>query len=78
MTFVIRGSGFVSRKLVQVVGRGKPVLADLEPYLQRLVTYRDQIMYLAWNLKRAEPKHAQLEVRRIQNPGPDPDYLIYR
>ncbi len=66
MTFVIRGSGYVSRKLAGVVGAGEPLPQELEPYMELLSRYRQQIMLLAWKLEEAERTSEQLEVQ------PDP------
>ena len=67
MTFVIRGSGYVSRKLACVVGAGEPLpQEEMEPYMELLSRYRQQIMLLAWKLEEAERNSEQLEVQ------PDP------
>ena len=62
MTFLTRGSGFISRKIARVAGSGKPLPAELEPYLELLQDYSDFPMLQAWSLERARPTRVQLKV----------------
>ncbi len=76
MTFVIRGSGYVSRKLACVAGAGEPLPQDLQPYMETLSRYRQQIMLLAWKLEEAEPTSEQLEVQPDPAPCSDSDLAL--
>lgn len=63
MTLVARGSGFVGRMLEPVVGCGMSLPPDLERIVRILHLYSSLLMLLGWNMPRARPTHAQLEVR---------------
>ncbi len=63
MTFLTRGSGFVSRKLARVISSGKPLPPDLDPHLASMVDYSDHLMLQSWSMERAKPTRAQLKAR---------------
>jgi len=63
ITLIIRGSGFVSRMMAQVAGCGMSLPPDLERIMRILHQYSGLLMLLSWNLPRAGPTPAQLEVR---------------
>jgi len=71
-TFIIRGSGFVGRKMARATGRGEPLPKDMAPCMQQLRCYRDIIMQIAhaWSFERAEPTQGQLKARPSPSPSP--------